>query len=431
MRIRWITALALVLVFSSAIAASAAVRIDTRAGVQSRTASVTIDFWNYWDGNNATAISDLIGRFNQSHKGIVVKNVTFPWGDLYSKMQAASAGSGENLPAVAAGDIAWMAALHRSGRLVNLTPTVKKAKLNLKDFYAEILKYSLYRGKVEALPVSTNNLALFYNKDLFRRAGLNPNSPPKTWDQLRSAARRIAALGGGVQGFEIYTQPGEGLTWQLQPYIWQAGGDFLNRRYTGPAFNNAAGRKALNFLVGLIRTDHVTEAGQWGAFDKGQAGMRIDGSWMVGIYRDQAPFSFGTAMIPIPAGGRHATNMGGEQIFVFKGGSAAQRAAAAKFALWLASTPVQVQWDIRTNFMPVRASVARAKALKAYVGREPRLKPFVNQQKYARARPPIPQYPAVSDAFSKAIEPAFYGRVSVNQALANAARAVSAALRSG
>src|SRR6266508_460217 len=124
MRIRWITALALVLVFSSAIAASAAVRIDTRAGVQSRTASVTIDFWNYWDGNNATAISDLLGRDNQSHKGIVVKNVTFPWGDLYSKMQAASAGSGENLPAVAAGDIAWMAALHRSGRLVNLTPTV-------------------------------------------------------------------------------------------------------------------------------------------------------------------------------------------------------------------------------------------------------------------------------------------------------------------
>src|SRR6266545_2226408 len=304
MRIRWITALALVLVFSSAVAASAAARVDRPAGVQSRAATVTIDFWNYWDGNNAKAISDLIARFNQSHQGIVVKNVTFPWGDLYSKMQAASAGSGENLPAVAAGDIAWMAALHRSGRLVNLTPTVKKAKLNLKDFYAELLKYSLYRGKVEALPVSTNNLALFYNKDLFRRAGLNPNSPPKTWDQLRSAARRIAALGGGVQGFEIYTQPGEGLTWQLQPYIWQAGGDFLNRRYTGPAFNNAAGRKALNFLVGLIRTDHVTEAGQWGAFDKGQAGMRIDGSWMVGIYRDQAPFSFGTAMIPIPAGGR-------------------------------------------------------------------------------------------------------------------------------
>jgi multiple sugar transport system substrate-binding protein len=65
------------------------------------------------------------------------------------------------------------------------------------------------------------------------------------------------------------------------------------------------------------------------------------------------------------------------------------------------------------------------------VAREPRLKAFVNQQKYARARPPIPQYPAVSDAFSKAIEPAFYGRVSVNQALANAARAVTAALRGG
>src|ERR671937_769485 len=155
-------------------------------------------------------------------------------------------------PAVAAGDIAWMAALQRSGRLVDLGPAAKKAKLKLKDFYPEILKYSVYRGKLRALPVSTNNLALFYNKDLFQKAGLNPNQPPKTWDQLRADAKKIAALGNGIQGFEIYTQPGEGLTWQLQPYIWQAGGDFLTHHYTKPGFNNAAGRKALGFLVGLI-----------------------------------------------------------------------------------------------------------------------------------------------------------------------------------
>ncbi|MFL5954419.1 MAG: ABC transporter substrate-binding protein [Gaiellaceae bacterium] len=424
---RWGIGLALAIV--SVLAAVAAVAAPGASEARTtKTATVNIDFWNYWDGDNAKAISSLIDQFNASHKGIHVRNVTFPWGDLYTKMQAASQGNGSGLPAVAAGDIAWTAALHRSGQLANLTAAVKKAKVDLKDFYPQILKYSSYQGRIQALPVSTNNLALFYNKALFKQAGLDPLRPPKTWDELRADAKKIAALGNGVQGFEIYTQQGEGLTWQLQPYIWQAGGDFLNKNNTAAAFNNAAGRKALGFLVGLIQTDKVTEAGQWGAFDKGQAGMRVDGSWMVNSYAHQVPFPVGTAMIPAPTGGQHATNMGGEQIFVFKSASSAERTAATTFAIWLASTPVQIKWDQLTSFMPTRASVASSKQIKAWVKKTPQLGAFVKQQQYAHARPAIPQYPAVSDAFSKAIEPAFYGKVSVNDALANAARDVNAAL---
>jgi multiple sugar transport system substrate-binding protein len=431
MRIRFFGGLALASLLAAVAVSAATARTDQSRNASHRTAVVSIDFWNYWDGDNAKAIQALIDKFNATHPGIQVKNVTFPWGDLYTKMQAAAQGSGDSLPAVAAGDIAWTAALHRSGRLVNLAPAVKKAKLNLADFYPELLKYSYYNRKLEALPVSTNNLALFYNKDLFQKAGLDPSKPPTTWDQLRADAKKIAALGNGIQGFEIYTQPGEGLTWQLQPYIWQAGGDFLNKSYTAPAFNNAAGQKALGFLVGLIQTDHVTEAGQWGAFDKGQAGMRIDGSWMVNTYAHQSPFSVGTAMIPIPMGGKHATNMGGEQIFVFNSASKAEQKAATTFSLWLASTPVQVQWDQATSFMPTRASVANNSAIKKWEQATPQLKAFVVQQQYAHARPPIPNYPAVSDAFSKAIEPAFYGKVSVAQALSDAAKGVTAALGNG
>jgi multiple sugar transport system substrate-binding protein len=431
MRIRMLGGLSLAVLLASVAVTAAGARTAAPAAAGHTHATVSIDFWNYWDGDNAKAISGLVDKFNATHRGIQVKNVTFPWGDLYTKMQAAAQGSGDALPAVAAGDIAWTAALHRSGRLVNLGAAATKAKLNLKDFYPQLLKYSLYKGKLEALPVSTNNLALFYNKDLFQKAGLDPRKPPTTWDQLRADAKKISALGNGTEGFEIYTQQGEGLTWQLQPYIWQAGGDFLNKSYTGPAFNNAAGQKALGFLVGLIQTDHVTEPGEWGAFDKGQAGMRIDGSWMVNTYAHQVPFAVGTAMIPHPTGGKPATNMGGEQIFVFNSASKAEQKAATTFALWLASTPVQIQWDRLTSFMPTRASVAKSKAIQRWVATTPQLRAFVKQQQFANARPPIPEYPAVSDAFSKAIEPAFYGKVSVAQALVDAANGVQAALNNG
>ncbi|MCL4425671.1 MAG: ABC transporter substrate-binding protein [Firmicutes bacterium] len=390
---------------------------------------VEIEFWNYWDGNNGKVISALVEQFNQSHPNIKVKNVFLPWGELLSKLQASIAG--KNPPAVAAGDLAWMAKLNRSGALIDLTDAAKKANLDLGDFYPALLEYDRYQGKLQGLPISTNNLALFYNKDLFKKAGLDPEKPPKTWDELRAYAKKITALGGGIKGFEIYTvagDSGEGVTWQFQPYLWQAGGEYLADNYTKPGFNNAAGEKALKFLVDLIRVDKVAEAGKWGAFDKGQAGMRIDGSWMVGIWAGQTPFDFGTAMIPIPEGGTRATNMGGEHIFVFQT-TPEKQAAATEFALWFASTPVQVDWDMRTGFMPVRESVSNDAKYREWLKKEPRLLPFVEQQQYAHARPPIPEYPDTSLAFAKELEKAFYGKVTVKEALANAEKAVTAALK--
>lgn len=387
---------------------------------------ITLEFWNYWDGTNGQVLQSLVADFNKKNPGITVKPVTFPWGDLLPKLQAALA-SGKT-PALAATDIAWMANLHQSGRLVDLGAALGGVKKATGDIYPNLLTYSLYKGKLQALPVSTNNLALFFNKDLFRKAGLNPNKPPQTWDDMRADAKKIAALGGGVQGMEIYTGVGEGLTWQFQPYLWQNGAGFLNKANTAPTFNSTAGQQALQFLVDIINTDHSATAGQWGAFDKGMAGMRIDGSWMVSGYRDNAPFEFGTAMLPIPAGGTHATNMGGEQIMAFKG-SKPQQAAAVKFIQWFSSTAVQAKWDAQTNFMPIRASVASSAVMLNHMVDEPALKAFVNQQQFAQARPAIAAYPAVSDAFSKALEPAFYGKVTVAQALSDADAAVRKALQ--
>lgn len=403
-----------------------AVSLGTGSAIAaSKPKPVTIEFWNYWDGDNGKALNGLIAQFHKKNPQINVKPVTFPWGDLLTKLQAAIASG--STPALAATDIAWMANLHQSGKLVDLGKAFGGVKKATGDIYPSLLTYSLYKGKIQSLPVSTNNLSLFYNKDLFRRAGLNPNKPPKTWSELRGDAIAISKLGNGIQGMEIYTQPGEGLTWQFQPYLWQSGAGFLNKTNTAPTFNSTAGKSALQFLVDLINVDKAATAGQWGAFDKGQAGMRIDGSWMVGGYRNNAPFEFGTTMLPIPDGGVHATNMGGEQIMAFKG-TTAKQAAALKFINWFTSTPIQARWDVMTNFMPIRASVAESNVILKHIADEPALKAFIDQQKYAQARPAITQYPAVSDAFSKALEPAFYGKVSVADALANADAAVRKAL---
>lgn len=412
-------------ILSLAVFAAVSLGAGSAIAVSKVTKPVTIQFWNYWDGGNGQALKALVSEFNKKNKEVIVKPVTFPWGDLLPKLQAAIASG--TTPALAATDIAWMANMNQSGKLVDLGAALGGIKKATGDIYPSLLTYGLYKGKLQSLPASTNNLSLFYNKDLFRKAGLNPNKPPKTWAEMRADAIAISKLGSGIQGMEIYVQPGEGLTWQFQPYLWQTGAGFLNKANTAPTFNSAAGQTALQFLVDLINVDHAATAGQWGAFDKGQAGMRIDGSWMVGGYRDNAPFEFGTAMLPIPEGGVHATNMGGEQIMAFKGKTASQ-AAAIKFIKWFTSAPIQARWDVATNFMPISNTVANSSVILKHIAEEPALKAFIDQQKYAKARPAIALYPAVSDAFSKALEPAFYGTVSVSTALANADAAVRKAL---
>src|SRR5581483_11967635 len=115
--------------------------------------------------------------------------------------------------------------------------------------------------------------------------------------------------------------------------------------------------------------------------------------------------------------------MGGEHIFIFKS-DPAHEAAAWDFLNYLTSTETQIEWDQQTSFMPIRDSVATNSGFLDYVkNKEPRLIPFVENQKYAHARPGIVQYAEISDAFSKEAEKALHGTQSVADALNNAEKA--------
>ncbi|MER3437577.1 MAG: ABC transporter substrate-binding protein [Chloroflexota bacterium] len=391
-----------------------------------RAEPVKLTFWHYWDGKNGEVIQQLVDRYNSEHADVQVQSIFIGFNDLLPKLQAAAAGG--EAPDIAAGDLIWMPKLARSGALVPLDDYLASSGTSLDDFYPALLNIGRYEDKLYSLPVSTNNLELFYNKDLFRKAGLDPEKPPKTWDELRQMAAACADPDQGIAGMELFTEPGEGLTWQFQVYLWQAGGDFLSPDLTKAAFNSPAGQKALQFWVDLIHTDKSAPLAPWGQFGQGKACMVMDGSWMVGIWSAEPPFDFGTAPMPYPTDGQPATNMGGEQLVLFSSTTERQQ-AAFDFMTWLTSTDVQIEWDKQTGFMPIRKSVAASPDYLSYVReQEPRLLPFIENQQYARNRPPVPNYPEISDAFSRQLEAALLGQTSVADALAAAERAVNALL---
>lgn len=382
---------------------------------------IQITFWNYWDGTNGEAIQALVDEFNQSHPDIKVTNTFVGWGELLPKLQTATAG-GEQ-PDVAAVDLVWMPTMAQSGAVASLDDYIAASAVELDDFYPALLNTDRYDDVLYGLPVSTNNLELFYNKDLFNAAGLDPNTPPQTWDELSEMAQVCADPAQGVVGMELYTEAGEGLTWQYQVYLWQAGGAFLSEDLHSAAFNSPEGERALQYWVDLIDSGGY-KVSSWGLFGQGKACMVLDGSWMVGGF-DEAPFDWGTALMPYPTDGQPATNMGGEHLILFKSDEARQQ-SAWEFINWLTSTETQLKWVQATRFMPIRKSVADDPAYAQWLEEtEIRLEAFAEGQQYAKNRPPISNYSEVSDIFSREIEKALLGEVSAADALSAAETAVN------
>jgi multiple sugar transport system substrate-binding protein len=180
----------------------------------------------------------------------------------------------------------------------------------------------------------------------------------------------------------------------------------------------------LQYWVDLIDSGGY-KVSPWGLFGQGKACMVLDGSWMVGSYAEQAPFDWGTALMPYPADGQPATNMGGEHLILFQSEEARQQ-AAWEFINWLTSTETQLKWVQATRFMPIRESVANDPAYAQWLEEtEIRLEAFAEGQQYAKNRPPVSNYSEVSDIFSREIEKALLGEVSVADALSAAETAVN------
>ncbi len=395
-------------------------------GISAAQEQIQLTFWNYWDGKNGESIQALVDRYNEAHPEVHIENVYIGWGELLPKLQIAIAGG--DTPDMAAADMAWMPLLANSGKLLPLTDLVASAAEPMDDFYPALLDVDTYGDVLYGLPVSTNNLELFINADLFTAAGLDPATPPTTWDELKEAAVACANPDAGVVGMELYTLPGEGLTWQFQVYLWQAGGDFLSEDLTSAAFNSEAGLKALNYWIDLIDSGAYSLS-DWGLFGQGQSCMVMDGTWMVGIWADTLPFEWTTAPMPYPADGQPATNMGGEHMFIMAQDEARQQ-AAWDFMAWFTSPEIQTEWDMMTGFMPVRDAVATSEAYQTWIqDTEPRLQPFVAMQQYAHNRPPVEVYAELSDVFSGMLEQALYGQMSAQEALSAAEIAVNALLR--
>ncbi|MFE3602831.1 ABC transporter substrate-binding protein [Streptomyces sp. NPDC059142] len=256
----------------------------------------------------------LVKAYNASHRNRIELTVV-PTDDYQAKVGAA-AGS-RDLPDLFASDVVFVPNYTSSGLFADLTERVDALPF-AEHLARSHIKAGTYEGKKYVVPHTLDLSVLFYNKELYRRAGLDPDAPPTTLGEWDRQARAVDALGGGVDGTFFGGNCGGCGVFTWWPSIWAAGEEVLDKDGTEANLASGTAKKVYGTYRGWVEDGIVAPGAReetgttWtGLFPKGQVGVMPMPSTTLGLMpRD---LDLGVAPIPGPDGGA-STFVGGDAI---------------------------------------------------------------------------------------------------------------------
>jgi sn-glycerol 3-phosphate transport system substrate-binding protein len=243
----------------------------------------------------------------------------------------------------------------------------------LKSFYPAFMENSQTGGKTWGIPFQRSTIVLYYNKEAFKEAGLDPNKPPANWKEMQEYAAKLTkrdASGRVTQwGVQI---PSSGFPyWLFQGLAIEAGANLMNAAGTETYYDKPEVIEALQYWVDLVKKYKVHPEGivEWGTTPKDFFEKKVAMMWTttgnLTNVRTNAKFDFGVAMLP--AGKQRGSPTGGGNFYLFKKSTPAQRDAAFKFVKWITTPQRAAQWGIDTGYVAVRADAWQTPAMKQYV----------------------------------------------------------------
>ncbi|HEY8590336.1 MAG TPA: sugar ABC transporter substrate-binding protein [Naasia sp.] len=311
-------------------------------------------------------IEPLVDAYNASHD-TQVELTLVPAGSSFTQKlgSAVASGSGPDLVSL---NLVYAPFFASAGQLVDVTE--RAADLGyLDDLNASEIELGTWEEKLYALPFTGDASALLYNKTLFTEAGLDPEAPPTSWEEMKTAAAAITALGDDKYGYYF---PGSGSGWNLftfTPYIWAEGGDVLSGEGAEqePTLDTPEVKAALGFyremwdagyMPASAETDDGTEI--LSLFAAGQIGMLPNGAFAYSELTSKYPdIDFGITPIPGSSGGT-ASFAGGDTLAITK--DTTNEDAAWEFIAWATSQEAQAEYIAGAGVVPIREDAVPADA---------------------------------------------------------------------
>jgi sn-glycerol 3-phosphate transport system substrate-binding protein len=418
------------------------------AGAQPKGAPIEIQFWMGLTGLGGELLQKYGEDFNKtqseykvavSFKGQYPEQraaavAAFRAGNPPHIMQMFDAGSGDMMSA--------------RNAIVPVSEVFKRAGLQFDpaDFIAPARGYyGLPSGDLLSMPFNVSTTVLFFNKDAFKKAGLDAEKPPRTWPELIKAAQQIRASNAAACGYTTTW-----LAWIMLEQFSSRHNLPLGTQGNGRAglnaelnFNTPLHQRMVQSLVDMQKDKSFDYGGRSNdaaaKFISGECAMLTQSSGGLGAIARDAKFAFGTAPLPYwpdVKGAPFATTIGGASLWVFNAPnrSAAEYRGVAQFLNYLRSTPVMSDWAKQTGFLPATTASFKAMQDEGFFAKNPgRDVPILSLTSMPTGEHTngyrFGRWTEIRDAYHEEVEKALQGKQTANEALHNAQRRGNALLR--
>ncbi|MBU0926900.1 MAG: sn-glycerol-3-phosphate ABC transporter substrate-binding protein UgpB [Spirochaetes bacterium] len=328
------------------------------------TGPVTIEFWHAMTGKNGDMVKNLADKFNASQQNYIVNPVYK--GSYSDTMNAGIAAFRANAaPAIIqVYEVGTATMMSAKGAIKPVYQLMKEAgqKFDPKIYIPTITSYySTSKGEMLSLPFNSSTSVMYYNKDAFRKAGLDPEKPPVTWPEFFDVAKKLKASGmeGGFSTNWIsWIQLENFSAWHNQPFGTKSNGfDGLD---TELEFNTPLTLKHFETIYKLSQDKVFLYGGRENKanplFSSGQVGMHFESIGGYANFKNTCKFEFGVARLPYypeVSGAPQNSIIGGASLWVFSGKSKEENKAVASFFSFLSLPETQAYWHQNTGYLPI------------------------------------------------------------------------------
>ncbi len=400
-------------------------------GEQAATGPSTVTVWHHW------ASTDPIGQaFEMAVKEYNEAQSKYKVDALFMAGGAAAGGMIQKvLTAVASGDVPdvsstnafWVMRLAGADAIVPLDDLLSadelaklKADTNIMGEFFDV------KGKRMAWLVDQRGVALCYNKDMFKEAGLNPSVSPETWDDVVEFGRKLAkdTNGDGIldqYGYDMYSSVQQYTLIHWGYPLLAFGGTLMNADRTDVTFQEPPGVAALQLWVDLVNKYKISAVTQ----DQQQMTDFIAGRVAMGIHeihilatRDRMGFDIGVGEIPKKV--RRGFYTAGQSMVVMK--DAKNIKGAVDFLKWFTSPEPATRFAMRHDNFPARKSGLDLPFYKDYLAKDPDYIPFAKSLEYSFTKPNVTPFLGMQLEIAKAIEAALYQKATPEAVLQEAAK---------
>ncbi len=373
----------------------------------SASAKTEVTFLYGIGGELGKAVESMVKDFNDSQSDVLVRT---EFGNNYEGVvQKALAGIAAGQPAadILHLEVSYVPRLANAGALLNVRglPGFQQSF----DAFWPVFKAQVSRPDkaVYSMPWNNSNPVMYFNPDLLKKAGLKV--PPRTYPELREAARKIKAA-TGVPAIALSSFP-----WVLEGAVWSNNGDMIKNGRL--ALDQPAAREVIATWAGFFQdgTAVLQSPTSNADFAAGKIAMIMNSVATRPSYKASLPFKFGT--VPLPYFKKPVVPVGGATLAISKNIPVERQQAAWTFINWLAQPAQQFKWVKLSNYVPITRTTAQLPSFRQYIATERGLEVGIQQLPYARPRPSTSGYVQGTQEIIKSLDKIFVQNAPVDATL--------------